>query len=83
MMLEIRVRQSESCCKNVSFVNVLERQFLYIELILSIDCFPGQKIRKRNLVKLESAVFSFFTNGNSGVHKGVVRVTLSWASNLG
>jgi hypothetical protein len=27
MMLEIRVRQSESYCVNVSFVDVLERQF--------------------------------------------------------
>jgi hypothetical protein len=38
--------------------------------------------RKSNLVKRESAVFSF-TNSNSSVHKGVVRTTLSQASDLG
>jgi hypothetical protein len=45
--------------------------------------FPGQEKRKRNSVNRESAVFSFFTDGNSGVHKGVVCATLSRASDLG
>jgi hypothetical protein len=35
------------------------------------------------LVKRESAVFSFLTDGNSGVHKGVVRAARSRASDLG
>jgi hypothetical protein len=38
---------------------------------------------KRNSVKRESAVFSFLTDGNSGVHKGVVCTALSQASDLG
>jgi hypothetical protein len=38
---------------------------------------------KRNSVKRESAVFSFLTDGNAGVHKGVVRAALSQASDLG
>jgi hypothetical protein len=32
---------------------------------------------KRNSVKRESAMFSFFTDGNSGMHKRVVCTTLS------
>jgi hypothetical protein len=35
-------------------------------------------MKKRDSVKRESAVFFFFFhNGNSGVHKSVVRATLS------
>ncbi len=72
-MLEIRVRQSKSYCVNVSSVDVWSDHFLY----WINDCFSWSIKRKRNSVKRESVVFSFLTDSNSGVHKGVVGATLS------
>jgi hypothetical protein len=40
------------------------------------NCFSLSINKESNLVKGESAVFSFFTDDNSGVHKGVVCATL-------
>jgi hypothetical protein len=50
------------------FYDAVLQQFCLLSQCWVMIVFPGQKLRKHNSVKSESAVLSFFTDDNLDVH---------------